>query len=46
VDAEMVFFTQLELPYYKWWFKIIANTSHGPGVSKLLQLDCSATVDY
>lgn len=39
------FLTQLEVPYYKCQFKIVAKTSDGLGMSKRFELDCSASTD-
>lgn len=40
------FLTQLEVPYYKCQFKIVAKTSNGLELSKHLELDCSASLDH
>lgn len=40
------FLTQLEVPYCKCQFKIVAKTPNGLGMSKGFELDCSASIDH
>lgn len=46
LGCKNAFLTQLEVPYYKCRFKIVAETSNGLGMSKCSELDCSVSIDH